>query len=242
LKAQTALITGGASLIGRGVARKLMAEGWNVVLTDIDRKGLDEAVADLGGGNQVASEILDITDLDAIRKCIDGIVRTYGSFDAMVTCAGNLRSIGLAPKPFLDFTPDEWRRTVEVNLIGLMNCVHAALPVMKKAGKGGIVNIADQLTGTKNRTIYSAAKAGNNRFFQAIASEAAAYGVRVNSVLPGPTEARWREPDAKQKSRSPLGRETKAGDVGEAVAFLLSDDAAQITGSILDASGGIALH
>src|SRR5262249_18010388 len=157
---------------------------------------------------------LDVTDIDAVRRAIDEIVRDYGALDGLVTCHGGLRCVGLEPAPFLETTPADWRITVETNLIGLMNCVHEAVPAMKKAGRSALVNVAEGLTGIKDRAVYSASKAGNNRFLQAIAGEAAPYGVRVNSVMPGRTEARWREDDGRP-SLSPLGRDTTADEVGD---------------------------
>ena len=237
-----ALITGGASLIGRSAGKRLLEDGWTVVLADIDRQGLDAAAAALGGANAVATEVLDVTDLEAVKALIAKIVRTHGSLDGMVTCAGGLRGLGYDTKPFIEIEPQEWTRTVEVNLIGLMNCCHAALPVMRKAKKGTIINVTAGLTGAKDKSIYSAAKAGANRFFQAIAQEVAKDGVRVNSVMPGSTDARWRKPGTKAVNNSPLGRETSPDDVGNAIAFLMSEDADHITGSILDTSGGTALY
>lgn len=237
-----ALITGGASLIGRGAAKRLLEDGWAVVLADVDRKGLDAAASALGGANAVATEVLDVTDLEAVKALVAKIVRTHGALDGMVTCAGGLRGLGYPTKPFIEIEPKEWTHTVEVNLIGLMNCCHAALPVMRKAKKGAIVNVTAGLTGAKDKSIYSAAKAGANRFFQAIAQEVAQDGVRVNSVMPGSTDARWRKAGTKASNASPLGRETSADDVGNAIAFLMSEDADHITGSILDTSGGTALY
>lgn len=237
-----ALITGGASLIGKESARRLMEDGWKIVLADIDKKALDAAASDLGGANAVAVEMLDVTDLDAVRATVAKIVKTHGSLDGMVTCAGGLRGLGYDTKPFTEITPKEWTHTVEVNLVGLMNCCHAALPFMRKAKKGSIINITAGLYGAKDKSIYSAAKAGANRFFQAIAAEVAKDGVRVNSVMPGSTDARWRKDGFKTTNESPLGRETTPEDVGNAVAFLMSEDADHITGTILDTSGGTGLH
>jgi NAD(P)-dependent dehydrogenase (short-subunit alcohol dehydrogenase family) len=237
-----ALITGGASLIGRSAAKKLLAEGWNVVLADIDKKTLDAAASELGGANAVATEIVDVTDLDAINRVIAAIVKKHGALDGMVTCAGGLRGLGYEAKPFLEISPQEWYHTVEVNLIGLMNCCYAAIPVMKKAKKGAIVNITAGLTGAKDKSIYSAAKAGANRFFQAIAAENAAHGIRINSVFPGSVPARWRKPGTQPVNVSPLGYETTPDEVGDAIAFLMSEDADHITGTVLDVSGGTALY
>jgi NAD(P)-dependent dehydrogenase (short-subunit alcohol dehydrogenase family) len=113
---------------------------------------------------------------------------------------------------------------------------------MIAAKQGAIVSIAASrgLRGGPNASIYSAAKAGIIVFTQSIAQEVGRHGVRVNSIAPGNAEARWKKDDA--DARSPLGRNTNAQDVGDAVAFLLSGRAAHITGACLDVSGGTALH
>jgi 3-oxoacyl-[acyl-carrier protein] reductase len=107
--------------------------------------------------------------------------------------------------------------------------------------RGAIVSIAASrgLRGGAQASIYSAAKAAIIVFSQALAQEVGQHGIRVNTIAPGNAEARWKTSDA---ARSPLGRATSGDDVGGAVAFLLSDDAAHITGSCLDVSGGTTLH
>lgn len=238
-----ALITGGASFIARGIAKQLIDDGWQIVLADIDTDGMEKVAAELGGTNAVGTEVLDVTDLDAVKAVVARVVEAYGSIDGLVTAHGGLRGLGYDVKPFTEITPDEWRHTINVNLVGVMNCCQAALPEMKKAGKGSIINIAAGLTGAAEKSIYSAAKAGCNRFFQAIAQEVGPYGIRVNSVAPGAVDARWRTKQTRPPNNvSPLGRQTTPGDVGHAVAFLMSDDADHITGTIMDTSGGTALH
>ena len=131
---------------------------------------------------------------------------------------------------------------MEVNLKGVFNCCHAVLPHMIAARRGGIVSItaARGLRGGTKASIYSAAKAGIIVFSQSLAQEVGPHGIRVNTVAPGNTAARWKT--TAEESRSPLGRPTYPEDVGEAVAFLLSDAASHITGSCIDVSGGTALH
>jgi NAD(P)-dependent dehydrogenase (short-subunit alcohol dehydrogenase family) len=133
-----------------------------------------------------------------------------------------------------------------VNLKGVLNCCHTVLPLMKEARQGSVVamSAARGLRGGPNAALYSAMKAGIILFVQAVSSEVAPFGVRINSVVPGSAEARWRKSDGRpaQDDRSPLGRATNEKDIGEGVAFLMSDEASHITGSCLDVSGGTALH
>jgi NAD(P)-dependent dehydrogenase (short-subunit alcohol dehydrogenase family) len=144
--------------------------------------------------------------------------------------------------PFVDMTPDYWLRMMDANLNTVLNVTHAVLPHMIAAKGGSIVSISAGrgLKGGKNAAIYSAAKAGIIAFSQSVAQEVGACGVRINTIAPGNAEARWKK--SNDESRSPLGRNTSAEDVGKAVAFLLSEDASHITGSCLDLSGGTSLH
>jgi NAD(P)-dependent dehydrogenase (short-subunit alcohol dehydrogenase family) len=114
---------------------------------------------------------------------------------------------------------------------------------MIAAKRGAIVSIAASrgLRGGPGASIYSAAKAAIIVFSQSLAQEVGRHGIRVNTIAPGNAQARWKKDDP-EASRSPLGRATSGDDVGRAVAFLLSDDAAHITGSCLDVSGGTTLH
>jgi NAD(P)-dependent dehydrogenase (short-subunit alcohol dehydrogenase family) len=132
--------------------------------------------------------------------------------------------------------------------LGVFNCCHSVLPSMLQVGKGGIVSssAARGLRGGPNAAVYSAAKAAIIGFSQSLAQEVGPAGIRVNTVAPGDTEAVWKvdTPETQERAaqKNPLGRSTSANDVGEVVAFLLSDRAGHITGSCLDVSGGTALH
>ena len=125
----------------------------------------------------------------------------------------------------------------------MLNTVYAVLPVMQAQGAGSIVSIAASrgLRGGPGAAHYSAAKAGIILFTQTMVLECAEYGVRINTIAPGNADARWKTTDM-GATPAPLGRPTSAEDVGNAAAFLLSDDAAHVTGACLDVSGGTTLH
>jgi 2-hydroxycyclohexanecarboxyl-CoA dehydrogenase len=238
-----AMITGGASLIGEGIGRALIGDGWTVVVTDIDLKGAQAVAKTLG--NKASAQALDVTDPDAIKETIAGIIKSHGSLDGLVNAAGGLRRLGIEKKEFTESTPDDWWKIVQVNLEGVMNCVHAALPPMMAARKGAIVSIASNrgLRGMEGAAVHSGAKAGVIVFTQNIATEAGPFNVRINTVVPGRAEARWKAKDDKGSRRlSPLGRHTSAEDVGNMVRFLMSDQASHVTGACFDVSGGTAQH
>jgi NAD(P)-dependent dehydrogenase (short-subunit alcohol dehydrogenase family) len=239
----TALITGAASLMGEGIARCLAARGWSLVLTDIDESRLRTVANELPQLYHLETARLDVTDRASVDNVVQRLAAHGGSIDALVNCAGGLRGLGLKPKPLAETPPEEWRRVINVNLKGTLNVVHAVLPVMKQQRRGAIVLMAASrgLRGGKNAAHYSAAKAGLIVFAQTMVLECAEYGVRINTIAPGNADARWKSPDD-GSTPAPLGRPTSAEDIGKAVAWLVSDDAAHVTGACIDVSGGTTLH
>lgn len=238
-----ALITGAGSLIGEGIAQSLSQAGWRLALTDINGQTMKSVADGLPRGTVVATDIMDVTDPDRIGQVVESVRKFHGPIDALVNVAGGLRGLGVAQKPFLEITRAERDRMIEVNLKGVMNCCQAVLPGMIAEKKGSIVSIsaARGLRGGAGATVYSACKSAIIVFSQSLALEVGPLGIRVNTVAPGNTPARWKAP-APDRIRSPLGSETSPTDIGGAVAFLLSEQASHITGSCIDVSGGTALH
>ena len=235
-----ALLTGGGSAIGEGITRRLTERGWTVAVTDIDLDLARQVAAATGGAEALA---LDATDRARIDATVEDLVARHGAIDALVNAAGGMRGLGIQKVDFATMTPAVWNRILDVNLQSVLHCTHAVLPAMIARKRGAIVSIAASrgLRGGAQASIYSAAKAAIIVFSQALAQEVGRHGIRVNTVAPGNAEARWKTADP-EAARSPLGRATSGDDVGRAVAFLLSDDAAHITGSCLDVSGGTMLH
>jgi 2-hydroxycyclohexanecarboxyl-CoA dehydrogenase len=231
-------LTGG-SLIGEGITRQLAARGWTVAVTDINL-ALARQVATIGGSNAEAIA-LDATDRAQIDAAVGDLIARHGPVDALVNAAGGMRGLGIAKTDFTAMTPEVWNRILDVNLQSVLHCTHAVLPGMIARKRGAIASIAASrgLRGGAQASIYSAAKAAIIVFSQALAQEVGPHGIRVNTIAPGNAQARWKTAD---DARNPLGRATSGDDVGRAVAFLLSDDAAHITGSCLDVSGGTTLH
>ena len=238
-----ALITGAGSLIGEGIAQSLAKAGWLLVLSDINDKTMASVAAALPASSVAATETMDVTNPDNVATVVRKIRDAHGPLDALVNVAGGGRGLGVPLKDFVDVTRAERDKVIEVNLKGVLNCCQAVLPGMIADKKGSIVSIsaARGLRGGPKATIYSACKAAIIVFSQSLALEVGQHGIRVNTVAPGNTPARWKAP-APDRIRSPLGSETSPADVGAAVAFLLSDQASHITGSCLDVSGGTALH
>jgi NAD(P)-dependent dehydrogenase (short-subunit alcohol dehydrogenase family) len=233
-----ALVTGGGSAIGEGIARCLTDRGWTVAVTDIN---LDLARQSAAAAGAALALRLDATDGAQVRQTVQQLIGAHGNIDALVNVAGGMRGLGIPKTDFADMTPALWTRILDANLYSVLHCCHGVLPSMIAARRGGIVSIAASrgLRGGPKASIYSAAKAAIIVFSQSLAQEVAPLGIRVNTIAPGNAQARWK---TSEKSASPLGRATSATDVGKAVAFLLSDDASHITGSCLDVSGGTTLH
>jgi NAD(P)-dependent dehydrogenase (short-subunit alcohol dehydrogenase family) len=233
-----ALLTGGGSAIGEGIARCLAGRGWTVAVTDINLDLARQSAAAAGAPQALQ---LDATDGAQVRQTVQQLIAAHGHIDALVNVAGGMRGLGIPKTNFADMTPALWTRILDVNLQSVLHCCHAVLPAMIAARRGAIVSIAASrgLRGGAQASIYSAAKAAIIVFSQSLAQEVGPLGIRVNTIAPGNAQARWKTSGA---SDSPLGRPTSAEDVGKAVAFLLSEDASHITGSCLDVSGGTTLH
>jgi 2-hydroxycyclohexanecarboxyl-CoA dehydrogenase len=242
LEGRKALVTGGASGIGAAIAARLAAEGAEVWIGDVDVEGARRVAGEIAGH---AVE-LDVTDREAAGAAV---AAAGGTLDLLVNNAGT-DEFGF----FVYTTPEQWQKVVGINLIGVLNCTHAALPAMQEAGYGRIVNISSEAgrVGSKGSAAYSAAKAGVIGFTKAIAREGARYGVTANAIAPGPIETpllmgakEFGEIGEKvietMRSSTQLGRLGRPEEVAAAVAFLASDDASYVTGETLGVSGGLGM-
>lgn len=240
LDGQVAIITGGASGIGRATAVRFAAEGAVVAVFDRDAEAATR-VADEVGGRAFG---VDVRDGDSLTAAVRSVADELGRIDVLFNNAG---SGDLRPLHTVD--DKLWHRLIDVNLTGTFNGMRAVVPLMLEAGAGAIVNNASvsALTPTRNEAAYSAAKAGVVALTKSGALE---YGpqVRVNCVAPGhvrtPLTAVWEQfpdvfdPVAKQ---IPLGRIGHADEVAEVVLFLASRRSSYITGQTLVVDGGISL-
>ena len=237
---RVALVTGGASGIGRATARRLARDGAVVAVLDRDGDGAHAVATEVGGR---AYEV-DVRDGEAVRGAVGAVVDELGGLAILVNNAGvgDLRPL---------HTVDErlWHRLLDVNLTGTYLAMAAAVPVMLAAGGGAIVNNASVsgMSPTRNEAAYSAAKAG---VIALTASGALEYGptVRVNCVAPGfirtALTAIWDDhPDAFAPIADaiPLGRIGAAEEVADVIAFLCSDAAAYVTDHTLVVDGGLSL-
>ena len=241
LEGRKALVTGGASGIGAAIARRLAAEGADVVIGDVNEDGAKGVAAEI----DAEATFLDVTDPDSAV----GVVGEHGPFGILVNNAGTDDFAF-----FTDMTPERWRRLLAINLEGVFACTHAALPGMQSAGYGRIVNIASEAgrVGSKGSAVYSAAKGGVIAFTKTIARENARFGVTANAIAPGPIETPLLMAAAQlgdigeriietMKGQTQLRRLGQPEEVAAAVAFLASDDASYVTGETLGVSGGLGM-
>lgn len=241
LEGRKALVTGGASGIGAAICSRLAAEGAEVWVGDVNAEGAATVASEVGGH---AVE-LDVTDVDSARAAVEAA----GSPEVLVNNAG-ADEFGF----FTYTTPEQWQRVLAVNLVGVLNCTHAALPGMQEGGYGRIVSISSEAgrVGSKGSAVYSAAKGGIVAFMKAIARENARYGITANSIAPGPIETpllmgakEFGEIGEKvietMKEATQMKRLGQPDEVAAAVAYLASGEAAYVTGETLGVSGGLGM-
>jgi len=242
------IVSGGASGIGLAVARMAVARGARVALLDRDTVALADAVRLLGEA-ALALEC-DVSDAPAVRTAVDRAAQWLGGVDALVNSAG------IDALKSLETTSDEeWARVLAVNLTGPMLVCRAALPHLRAAGGGSIVNIASGagLRPLPNRTAYCASKAAVIMFGKSLAIETAADGIRVNAVCPGAIDTplfrtsyeNADDPEralAEIRERYALGRIAAPEEVAEAVLYLSGPGASYITGTALAVDGGRTFH
>ena len=235
LSGKTAVVTGGARGIGRGVAARLNSSASQVWVLDI-------APVEQDG---IRSLAVDITDSDQIATAIAHILDQTSRLDILVNNAGYLGDY----VPFERLTTDDWRRIVGVNLLGLFEVCRQVLPHMRRAGSGRIVNMGSLAGkhGLANLSVYSAASAGVIAFTKALAQELADSEIRVNCLAPGPIATdliRRLGPEVVDSmiAGSPMKRLGTVDEVAELVVWLCSDACSFNTGAVFDISGGRATY
>ena len=248
LDGQVAIVTGAAQGLGLGIATRLANEGARVVLADVS-EAVHSAAAGIGPG--ASAQVCDVADPAAVDRLVEAAVAQHGQLDIMVANAG----IG-GGAPIVEMRDETFRRILAVNLEGAFFCLRAAARVMIPRQGGSIVTLGSIFgRDTPARSAaYGASKAGIVALTQAAARELGPHGIRVNCVSPGnmDTEMHWaalqRRAEASGatfadlrdavRASVPLGRHGTADDLAAAVAFLVSPDAAYISGQTINVDGG----
>ena len=244
---RVAIVTGGASGIGRATALQLGAEGATVVVADINLEGAKKVAEDIrGNGGSARPGHVDVTDAKTADALIDETLAEHSRIDILVSNAGWDRA-----KPFIDTDEDFWDRVIAINFRGHLAMTKAVLPVMIDQGYGRIVTVASDAgrVGSTGEVVYSGAKGAVIAFTKGLAREVARHGITVNCVAPGLTDtpllAGITEGADKLMAaivRSiPLGRVGKPEEVARAILFFGSSDADYITGQTLSVNGGLTM-
>jgi NAD(P)-dependent dehydrogenase (short-subunit alcohol dehydrogenase family) len=238
---KVALVTGAARGIGLAAAKRFLADGWRVVLLDIENELLAQTYKTLAAPETTLAIQCDVSDADAVNAAFKQAVQHFGRLDALVNNAG----IAIF-KPLLETTQADWDRVLAVNLTGPFLCTQAAAPMMRETGGGAIVNITSisALRASTLRTAYGTSKAGLAHLSKQFAVELATLGIRVNAVAPGPVDTAMAKAVHTPAIRAdyhdtiPLNRYGLEEELAEAIFFLCSDRASYITGQMLCVDGG----
>lgn len=241
---RTAVVTGAATGIGRGVAVALAQRGANVVVADIDREGASAVEEELrDAGLSCLAITMDATSPADARRLHEEAVAAFGDVELLVTAAGGFPARVAAE----DVTDEQWDHGLRLNLSSAFYCCRAVIPSMKEARRGRIVTVssaAGRSPSNPTTAFYAAAKAGLIGLTRQLAQELGPFGVTANSVAPGVTltpriRALYTEEQMERlRGITPLARIAEVEDQVEPVLFLLSDGARHITGATLDVNGG----
>lgn len=240
---QVVLVTGAGQGMGQEIVRHFADAGANVAAVDINAEALNATVVELTGwvNGKIIAITANIAKSDSVRDAITTVVEKFGRLDVIINVAG----VG-SFDTFID-TPDEnWDKVIAVNLTGTFLCCREAAKVMTKQGSGSIINVSSTaaLTG-EGPSHYCASKAGVMGLTRSISRELAASGIRVNTIIPGPTNTpmmadvpdEWTQ---KMIADIPLGRMGESEDIAKVASFLACDDSGFITGQNIAVNGGMA--
>jgi sorbitol-6-phosphate 2-dehydrogenase len=255
LEGKVAIVTGAAQGLGRALAERLAREGAQVFAGDINRDGVARAAAELSAatGALVKDHCVDVTDEESVKLMVDAVVASRGRLDIMIANAGILIA-GEVTR----FATADWRRVIDVDLVGYFLCAKHAARAMMNSGEGVIIQINSKSgkKGSYRNSAYAAAKFGGIGLTQSLALELAEHNIRVNAVCPGNLldsplwvdslyeqyAKRWNmtpeEVRKKYEGQVPLGRGCSYEDVGNVVVFLCSDQASYMTGQAINVTGG----
>ena len=241
LEGQTALITGAGRGIGKTIALKLAESGADIVLADMSPEVAEVRLVVESLGRKCLTFEADVTDLEAIETMVKKIIEELGSIHILINNAGITQD-----NLFMRMKPEQWSKVIDVNLNGVFNVTKAVIRPMVKQRTGKIINISSVVgfSGNPGQVNYSSTKSALVGFTKSLAREVGARGVTVNAVAPGFIDTAMTQAlnESQQEAilqQIPLGRMGDANDIANAVAFLASEEASYITGTILHVNGGM---
>ena len=250
LKGQRVLVTAAAAGIGHAIAGRLIAHGARVFVCDVADAALEAFAAEFPQAGRIKADVAAEADVD---RMFEAVARDLGGLDALINNAGIAGPTGAVE----EIDPAEWRRCVDICLTGQFLCTRRAVPMLKAAGGGSIVNMSSAAGrhGYAFRTPYSSAKFGVIGFTQSLAKELGPANIRVNAILPGIVEGprmegvirdraaqigvSYQDMEAKYLERISLRRMVSPHDVAAMVAFLLSDAGRNLSGQAIGVDGNV---
>lgn len=253
LEGQVAIVTGGAQGLGEALARRLDREGCKVVVADMNYDGAKEVASTLKDAIAVKVDVCNEAEVEAM---VQATVEQYGTLDLLVSNAAILIA-----KPVTEYTVEQWRKMMDVNITGYFLCCKHAAKVMMANGKGNIIQINSKSgkKGSSKNSAYASAKFAGVGLTQSLALELAEYGIRVNAICPGNLldGPLWNqgpnalfkqyaanqgitEQEVRQKylNQVPLRRSCQNEDIANVLVFLASDEASYMTGQAINVTGG----
>ena len=249
---QTAIVTGAARGIGKGIALAVAQAGAHVVVADINAEAAARAAGEISAlGLSALAAPVDVTQSGQVDRLVESTLARFGQLDILVNNAGVVSSA-----PVLDLSEEEWDRTIAVNLKGAFLCAKRAAQAMAARGYGRIINIASLSgkVGAPGQAAYCASKHGVIGLTLVLAIDLAPYGINVNAICPGMNETEMMQQVVAERAASrsqtveavrqgilvktPLGRFGRPEDVAQVVLFFASPAAAYVTGQAIDVDGG----
>ena len=245
LKEKVGVVTGGGQGIGKGIVKRLLEEGMSVVIAEMDEEAGQEAESKLKDLGPVLFTRTDVGDEESVKNCVAFVIREFGRLDALVNNAGIAHA---EQGPVEELKLEDWNRMISTHLTGCFLCAKYASPYLRNC-RGSMVNIASTraFQSEANTEAYAAAKGGMVALTHALAISLGP-DVRVNCIAPGWIDVRaWKKGDGRpfpdlgpiDHAQHPVGRVGKPEDIAALAAFLLSDQAAFITGQTFIADGGM---
>jgi 2-hydroxycyclohexanecarboxyl-CoA dehydrogenase len=242
LDGKIALVTGGASGIGKATVMEFANSGARVICADLNEKAGAELVREAADAKLTVEAVgIDLGDPKSTRACAAAVLARHNRVDILINAAG-FNDI----QPYMENAPDYMDRVIAINLGGPVHLTQALLPPMIEAKKGKIVNVASDAgrVGSSGETVYAAAKGGVMAFTKSLAREVARYSINVNCICPGPTDTPMlaTRPEKLREAfikAIPFRRFAKPSEIADAIWFFASPRSDYITGQILSISGGL---